>query len=73
MWGQLSTTCSNFTEVAQWRASKCSRPELALDNGIQDGRSNRLVEPATLHTAVPHEFHILHGAMRAANDCTERG
>ena len=31
MWGQLSTTCSNATEVAQWGTS-CSRRQPATDN-----------------------------------------
>ena len=45
MWFQLSTTCSNFTEVAQWEAPGCSHPQLATDNGVRDGRSNWLVAP----------------------------
>ena len=40
LWGQLSTTCSNVTEVAQWAAPSCSRPQPATDNGVRDGRSN---------------------------------
>ena len=40
MWGQLSTTCCNATEIAQWEALSCSRPQPATDNGIRDGRSN---------------------------------
>ena len=41
MWCQLlSTTCSNGTEVAQWGASRCSRPQLAVKNGVRDCRSN---------------------------------
>ena len=39
-WGQLSTTCSNVTQAAQWAASSCSRPQPATDNGVRDGRSN---------------------------------
>ena len=37
--GQLSTTCSNVTQVAQWAASSCSRPQPATDNGVRHGRS----------------------------------
>ena len=37
---QLSTTCSNFTEVAQWAAPSCSQPQPATNNGVRDGRSN---------------------------------
>ena len=33
MWVQLSTTCSNFTEVAQWGDPSCSQPQPATDNG----------------------------------------
>ena len=40
IWGQLSTTCSNSTEVAQCGAFCCSRPHLATDNGVRDGRFN---------------------------------
>ena len=38
----------------------------ATDNGVRDGRSNWLVAPPTLQTAVPPELHVLHSAMRAA-------
>ena len=39
MFGQLSTTRSNATEVIQYGATcSCSRPQLATDNGIRDGR-----------------------------------
>ena len=37
---QLSTTYGNVTEVAQWAARSCSRPQLATDNGVRDGRFN---------------------------------
>ena len=40
LWGQLSTTCSNVTEVAQWATHSCSRPQPATDNGVRDGRFN---------------------------------
>ena len=29
-----------ITEVAQWGTPSCSRPQLATDNGVRDGRSN---------------------------------
>ena len=38
--GQLSTNCSDATEVAQWGAPSCSRAQLAVDNGVRDFRSN---------------------------------
>ena len=65
IWVQLSTTCSNFTEVAQRVAPSCSQPQPATDNGVRDGRSNWLVASPTLHRAVPPELHVLHTAMRA--------
>ena len=34
---QLSTTCSNETEVVQLAAPSCSRPQPATDNGVRDG------------------------------------
>ena len=63
MWGQWSTTCtcSNATEVAQWGAPSCSRPQSATDNGVRDGSSNWLAVTPTLHRAVPPELHVLHG------------
>ena len=70
MWGQLSTTCSNFTEVAQWGAPSCSQPQPATDNGVRDGRSNWLLAPPTIHRAVPPELHVLHIAMRAGLQIT---
>ena len=38
--GQISTTCSNATEVAQWATPSCYLPQTAMDNGIRDDRSN---------------------------------
>ena len=29
-----------IAEVAQWGTASCSRPQLATDNGVRDGRSN---------------------------------
>ena len=34
--GQLSTTCSNASEVAEWVAPSCSGPQPATDNGERD-------------------------------------
>ena len=70
MWVQLSTTCSNFTEVSQWGAPSCSQPKSATDNGVRDGRSNWLVAPTTIHRAVHFELHVLHTAMRARQQIT---
>ena len=38
--GQLSTTCSNATEVSKWATPICSRPQPGTDNGVRDYRSN---------------------------------
>ena len=56
--GESTTTECGFnyqllaviTEVAQWGAPSCSQPQPAKDNGVRDGRSNRLVAPPTLYT-----------------------
>ena len=40
VWGQLSTTCSNVTQVAQWAVPSCSRPQLTTENGVRNVRSN---------------------------------
>ena len=40
LWGQLSSTFSNATEVAEWETPSCSRLQQASDNGTSDGRSN---------------------------------
>ena len=63
MWSQLSTTCSNDTEGAQWGASSCSRPQPAQDNGVRDGRSNWPAVTPSIHRAVSHELHVLHGVI----------
>ena len=70
IWVQLSTTCSNFTEVAQWGAPSCRQSQPATDNGVRDGRSNWLVSPPTLHRAVPPELYVLHTAMPAGLQIT---
>ena len=41
--GQLSTTCSNATEIAQWAAPSYSRPQPAIVNDVRDARSNCMV------------------------------
>ena len=54
LWGPMSTTCSNATEVAQWATPSCSRPQPATDNGVRDGRSNRVaVNPSPLMGSNP--------------------
>ena len=54
MWGQLSTNCSNATEVAQWGASSCIPPQPATYNGVRDGRSNSLsVTPHLTQCSTP--------------------
>ena len=42
LWGKLSTTFSNVTDVAQWATPSYSQPQPATDNGVRDGRSNWL-------------------------------
>ena len=72
--GSIINYLQKFTEVAQWGAPSCSRPQPAMDNGVRDGRSNWLVAPPTLHRAVPPELHVLHNSMRVANHkayCTD--
>ena len=56
MWGKLSTTCCNATEVAQcWASSSCW-----LQPRYRDGRSNWLaVTPHPTQDSTP-ELHILH-------------
>ena len=49
-WRQLSNTCSNATEVAQWAAPSCSWPKPATGNGVRDGRSNWPLVTHTLYT-----------------------
>ena len=61
LWGQLSTTCSNATEVAQWAAPSSSQSQRATDNGVRDGRSNWLSVIPTLYRAVTPERRS-HGA-----------
>ena len=53
LWGQISTTSCNATEVAQWASPSCSRPQPSTDNGVSDGRSNWL--PVNPH---PHDFSL---------------
>ena len=38
--GSIINYLQQFTEVAQWGAPSCSRPQPAMDNGVRDGRSN---------------------------------
>ena len=55
--GQLSTTCSNATEVAKWATPSCSRPHRATDNGIRYGRSKWLVAPPPSWAVPPERIH----------------
>ena len=64
MWSQLSTTCSNYTEVAQWGTPSCSRPQPAMDNGARDCRPIDWSRPPP-SWSVPPELHVLHGANAA--------
>ena len=62
LWGQLSSACSNATEVALLAAPSFSRPQLATDNGVKDGRYNWLaVTSHPLQASTPYKRHI-HGA-----------
>ena len=45
-----------ITEVAQWGTPSCSRPLLAMDNGIRDGRSIWLVAPPPSWAVVPPQL-----------------
>ena len=56
MWGQLSTTCSNYWSSPMENSYSCSQPQTAADNGVRDGcRSNWLVKPPTLICSPPWE------------------
>ena len=61
MWGQLSTTCSNVTEVAQWGAP------VAVDHSQPLTMASETIDPIdwplplTIHSAVPTELHVLYG------------
>ena len=76
--GSVINYLEQFTEVIYWSnfvVQKygnpcCSRPQLATDNGVRDGKSNWLVAPSTLHRAVPPELHVFHRAMMATNHKT---
>ena len=53
-WGQLSTTCSNTTKLAQWGTPSCSCPQPATDNGVRDCKFNLLaVTPYPTHRSIP--------------------
>ena len=61
MWGQLSTNCSNATEVAQYDAPSRSRPQTATGYSVRDGASIDLPLPHTQHRAVPPELLVFNG------------
>ena len=72
-WGQLLTTCSNASEVAQWSAFSFSRTQPADDNGVRDGKSDwQAVIPPTLYRATLHEHH-LHMQMWLQINCVVSG
>ena len=54
LYGQLSTACSNATEVTHWATPSCSRPWLATYNGVREDRFNWLA--VTPH---PHQQYTL--------------
>ena len=68
--GSIINNFQQYTEVAQWGAPICSRPQPGTDNGVRDGRSNWLVTSPTLYRAVPPELQVLHSSMQAANHKT---
>ena len=43
LWRQISTTCSNATEVAQWATPSCNRPEPDTDDGTRNGNNNNII------------------------------
>ena len=52
-WGQISTTCSNATEVAQWGAPSFSRPQPVTDSASKIAEPIDWLFPPTLYSAVP--------------------
>ena len=56
--GQLLTTWSDDTEVAQWAARSCSRRQPYTDNDARDGRSNRLAVSPPLYKA-RHDWELI--------------
>ena len=66
--GQLSTTCSNATEVAVFgNYVSCCRQQWCQRryNGVRDGSSNYLDVTQILYKALPHERHL-----HSANPCS---
>ena len=55
LWGQLSTSWSNATELSSPVSPGCRWPQLATDNGVRDGRSYLPSVALTLCKAVPTE------------------
>ena len=53
LWCQLSTTCRNVTEVAQWATPSCSRPQAVTYNGVRYGRLNWLATPSIRMGSTP--------------------
>ena len=52
LWGQISTTFSNATEVAKLATLSCSWPQPLTDNDVRDGRYN--LRTVTLHLQRQH-------------------
>ena len=57
-WGQLSSSCSNATEVAQLAAPSCSRPQPAADNGVREVDTINCPLPPSLYRAVPPKLNF---------------
>ena len=57
LWGQLSTTCSDATEVAQWAAPSCSQPQQLRTMPSEKVDLIDWPLPPTLYRAVPHKRH----------------
>ena len=68
--GSIINYLQYFTEVAQWGAPSCIRPQPATDNGVTDSRSNLTGRtPHPTQGSTP-ELHVLHSSMRDANHKT---
>ena len=58
LWFLSSTTCSNATAIVQWAPRSFSRPQLATDNGVRDGKSIWLAVTPKDYRAVPSKRHF---------------
>ena len=59
LWGQLTTTCSNATEVTKRAALSCSRPKPVKDNSAEAMDPIDWPLLTTLYRAVPLKGHLL--------------